>query len=326
MRRRDFVTLAGSAAAWPLAARAQQSPNPVIGFMTLLSREESADRIRAFQQGLSETGYVDGKNVTIEFRSVKEEYGQFPTIAADLVWRSVDVIVANTNGAALAAKSATSSIPIVFYIASDPVKLGLVDSLNKPGDNLTGVFIVTAQEAEQKRLELLHQTVPSANKMAALIKSGSPNLETLIRDIAAGAKTLGVEMQILGAQSEPDLDDAFAKLKTSQVGALLISADLAFFSWSKRLAELTTRNAMPAINQWREFVSAGGLMSYGSNFTDTFRQIGIYTGRILHGEKPGDLPIQQSTKVDLVVNLKTAKALGVTFPLTLLGRADEVIE
>jgi putative ABC transport system substrate-binding protein len=327
MRRREFIAVLGSTPAWPLAARAQQSAMPVIGFLSFLSsRDESADRIRAFGQGLSETGYVEGKNVTIDFRWANDQYGQLPALAADLVQHRVDVIVANTNAAALAAKAATKQIPVVFYIGSDPVKLGLVDNLNRPDGNLTGVFIVTGQEVELKRLEFLHQSVPSTKKLAILVNPTSPNSANLIRDAMAGAQMFGLEMAVLNAANERELDAAFVSLQTVQAGALLISSDLSFFRWTKALAALSLRDTVPAINQWREFASAGGLMSYGSSFTDSFRQVGNYVGRILRGEKPSDLPVQQSTKVDLVLNLKTAKTFGITFPLPLEGRADEVIE
>jgi putative tryptophan/tyrosine transport system substrate-binding protein len=325
MRRREFIPLLVTAAAWPLAARAQQSAAQ-IGFLSFLPRDKIEDRLKAFGEGLGEAGYADGKNVTIEFRSADGDYSRFPAMAADLVKNKVDVIVANTNAAALAAKAATANIPIVFYIGSDPVQLGIVDSLNRSGNNLTGVFIVTAQEVEQKRLEILHEAVPSARKLGILINPTSPNSANLVKDAERGARALGLETQAFYAVSMGDLETVFASYRTSQCGALLMAADLSFFNWSKQLAALTTRDAVPAINQWREFALAGGLMSYGSNFTDSFRQIGVYTGRILRGEKPTNLPVQQTTKVDLVVNLKAAKALGVNFPLSLLGRADEVIE
>jgi putative ABC transport system substrate-binding protein len=327
MSRRDFIKLLGSASiVSPLVARAQPTAMPVIGFLSFLSRDEIADRLRAFGRGLSETGFVEGQNVTIDVQSANDDYEQLPALAAQLVQRGVNVIVANTNAAALAAKAATTDIPIVFYIGSDPVQLGLVKSLNRPGSNLTGVFIVTAQEAEQKRLELIHQTLPSAKKVALLINPESPNSNNLAKDVSAAASTLDLEMTILKVENERDLDEAFARYKALQAEALMISSDLSFFRWSKRLAALTIRDAVPAINQWRDFVLAGGLMSYGSSFADSFHQIGIYAGRILRGEKPADLPVQQTTKLDLVVNLRTAKALGISFPLTLLGRADEVIE
>jgi putative tryptophan/tyrosine transport system substrate-binding protein len=327
MRRREFISLLGGAAvSRPLAVRAQQTTTPVIGFLSFLSRDKIADRMAAFAEGLSEAGYADGKNVAIDFRSAEGHYENFPQLAADLVKGRIDVIVANTNAAALAAKAATANIPIVFYIGSDPVQIGLVASLNRSGNNLTGVFIVTAQEVEQKRLELLHEAIPSARKLGILINPASPNSANIVKDAEAGARALGLETQVFNATTLGDLETVFGSYRASQAGALLIASDLSFFSWSKQLAALTTRDAVPAINQWREFALAGGLMSYGSSFTDSFRQIGTYTGRILHGEKPANLPVQQTTKVDLVVNLKSAKAFGVTFPLSLLGRADEVIE
>ncbi len=326
MRRRNFLAfVGGAAAAWPVATVAQKAL-PIIGFLSLLSRDESAERIQAFNRGLSETGYVDGRNFSIEFRFADGDYRQIALMAADLVQRRVKVIVANTNAAALAAKAATTDIPVVFYIGSDPVQLGLVSSLNKPEGNLTGVFIVTAETVERKRVELLHQAIPTASKLAVLINPGQPASARLIEDTTAAARAFGLTVRIINVRSRGDLDGAFTTYKDSQAEGLLISPDLSFFGWSKELATLTLQHGAPAIGQWREFVSAGGLMSFGSSFTDSFRQIGLYTGRILHGERPSDLPVQQTTKVDLVVNLKTAKVLGVNLPLALLGRADEVIE
>ena len=326
MRRREFITLGGAAAAWPLAARAQHESMPIVGFLSFLSRAKSTDRLHAFERGLGDEGYVDEKNVAIDFQSANGRYEQIAGIITDFVRGRVDVIVVNTNAAALAAKAATTDIPIVFYIGSDPVQLGLVESLNRPGGNLTGVFIVTATEVEQKRLELLHQAVPGAKKVAILVNPASPTSAGLLKDHLAAAKALDLEISFLYAKSEADLDAAFAEYKSSQARALLISPDLSFFGLSKKIAALAAHDSVPAISQWREFVLAGGLMSYGSSFTDSFRQIGVYTGRLLRGEKPISLPIQQTTKVDLVVNLKAAKALGIDLPMTLLGRADEVIE
>jgi ABC-type uncharacterized transport system substrate-binding protein len=327
MRRRKFITLLGGATAtWPIAALAQQPAMPVVGFLSFLSRDELADRMRAFGEGLGERGFIEGKNVGIEFRSAEGHYERFPALATDLVERQVDVIVANTNGAALAAKAATVKIPTVFYIGIDPVQIGLVEGLNRSGNNLTGVFIVTAQEVERKRLEFLHQVVPSVRKLGVLINPTNPNTVNIIENDTEGAQSLGLETQFFNASNVNDLDAAFSGYRASQAGALMIATDLTFFNWSKQLAELTFQNAVPAISQWREFALAGGLMSYGSSFTDSFRQIGNYTGRILQGEKPTDLPVQQTTKLDFVVNLKTAKAFGITFPLSLSGLATEVIE
>ncbi len=325
MKRREFIALIGGVAAWPVTTGAQPSL-PVIGFLSLLSRDESAERIQAFNRGLSESGYTDGTNVRIDFQFANGDYKKIQPLVAGLIQRRVSVIVANTNAAALAAKAATREIPIVFYIGSDPVRLGLVNSLNTPESNLTGVFIVTADIVERKRVELLHQAIPMASKLAVLINPGQPASAHVIEDTTVAAHSLGLEAQIIHATNQNDLEGVFDQYNEAQAQALLISPDLSFFSWSKELAALSLRHGVPAIGQWREFVSAGGLMSYGSSFTDSFRQVGIYTGRILHGERPSDLPVQQTTKVDLVVNLKTAKALGVSFPLSLLGRADEVIE
>ncbi len=326
MKRREFIALLSSvAAAWPVTTGAQPSL-PVIGFLSLLSRDESAERIQAFGRGLGETGYTDGRNVRIDFQFADGDYKTIQRMVADLVQRRVNVIVANTNAAALAAKATTGDIPIVFYIGTDPVRVGLVSSLNRPEGNLTGVFIVTAETVDRKRVELLHQVIPTARKLAVLINPGQPASAHVIEDTNAAAQAFGLEARIINATSQNDLEGVFRQYKQSQAQALLISPDLSFFSWSKELAALSLRHGVPAIGQWREFVSAGGLMSYGSSFTDSFRQIGTYTGRILRGERPSDLPVQQTTKVDLVVNLKTAKALGIDFPLSLLGRADELIE
>jgi putative ABC transport system substrate-binding protein len=327
MRRRDFITvLGGAAVGWPLAARAQQPAMPVIGYLSSASPDQDAGRLRGFRQGLSEAGYVEGRNVTIEYRWAEEQFDRLPALAADLVRRQVAVIAqAGHVLGVLAAKAATKTIPIVFMTGVDPVAFGLVTSLNRPGGNLTGVTTLSI-ELEPKRLELLHGLVPAATTIGALFNQTHPNAEARSRDLQAAARTLGLGLHILNASSENDFDSVFAKLAELQAGGLVIATDGLFISRSEPLAALTVRHAVPAIFQFRTFAAAGGLMSYGGSLVDMYSRSGIYTGRILKGEKPADLPVQQSTKAELIINMKAAKALGLTVPLPLLGRADEVIE
>jgi putative ABC transport system substrate-binding protein len=324
MRRRDFLATLGSAAAWPLAARAQQPALPVIGFVGE-APELFADRLRALRQGLSETGYIEGRNVLIEYRWAEGQYDRYPVLAAELVRRQVNVIV--TSGvAAMAAKGVTSTIPIVFTTGGDPVAYGLVASLNRPGGNVTGVTSLTA-EVGPKRLELMHELIPAATVVDLLVNPAGAPSETSIRDLEAAARALGLQVHVLRASSERDLETVFAMLDQSPARPLIIDADGFFITHIERIATLATRHAVPAIYAYREFAAAGGLMSYGGlSSTDMHRQVGVYCGRILKGEKPADLPVQQATKVQLIINLKTAKSLGLTVPITLLGRADEVIE
>jgi putative ABC transport system substrate-binding protein len=328
MRRREFITLLGGAAvAWPLAARAQQAAMPVVGFLGGESPGPFASRLRAFHQGLSETGYAEGRNVAIEYRWAEGQYDRFPSLAADLVRRQVTVIATPSNtAAALVAKAATATIPIVFQGATDPVALGLVASLNRPGGNVTGVVSLN-QELGPKLLEVLHELVPTATTLALLDNPTGLNAETRSRNMQAAARTLGLpQLHVLNTSTEHDFDRAFAALVQLRAGGLVIASTSLFSNHSEQLAALAMRHAVPAISPYRDFAAAGGLMSYGGTTLDQHRLLGNYTGRILKGEKPADLPVQQVTKVELVINMKTAKALGLTFPLTLLGRADEVIE
>ena len=327
MKRREFITLVGGAAAvtWPLAVWAQQSKMPVIGFLNRGSADPSGVRLRALRQGLSEAGFVEGRNVVIEYRWADGQVDQLPALAADLVRRQVAVIVTGADAAAWAAKAATATIPIVFLAGSDPVKQGLVASLHRPGGNLTGVTNLNI-ELGPKRLQMLHELVPAKSRIAALINPTNPNVETITGDLQSAARDFGLELQILPASNDGQIDAAFEIMAKSGAAALAVGADSYYMVKSEKLGALTVRHALPAIFQTREFAAAGGLASYGTSLGELYRQVGVYTGRILKGEKPADLPVQQATKIELFINLKTAKALGITVPLPLLGRADEVIE
>jgi putative ABC transport system substrate-binding protein len=323
MRRRAFITLLGGAAAWPLAARGQQSIMPVIGFLHSGSPESFVNPVAAFRNGLGETGYADGHNVAIEFRWTAGQDARLPELAADLVRRRVSVIVTPTTPAAIAAKAATTSVPIVFAMGGDPVALGLVASLARPGRNITGISFQTAELAA-KRLGLLHDLMSGSPRVAALVNPNSVLTEAFINDLQGGAAILGLQVDLHYAATNRDIDAAFAKLMLPS--ALLISPDALFTSRRAQITTLAARHVIPAIYPLREFADIGGLMSYGPDFANVYRQAGIYTGRILKGEKPSDLPIQQPTKFELVINLNTARAIGIEVPPTLLARADEVIE
>ncbi len=327
LKRREFIWLLGGAtAAWPLAARAQQPAMPVIGFLNPASPETYAPQLAAFRQGLSEAGYVEGQNVAIEYRWANGDYGQLRGLAADLVRREVSVIAA-TGGdvSALVVKAATATIPIVFNTSSDPVKVGLVTSLNRPNGNLTGVSILTV-ELVPKRLELLCEVVPNTGVIGFLVNPARPSAESEKRDIQMAARSLGREIVVLNASTEHDFDAAFATLVQKHADALLVGPDNFFNSRRDQIVALAARHGVPAIYARREFVVAGGLMSYDASLVEAYREVGVYTGKILKGAKPGDLPIQQQAKVEFRINLKTAKTLGLTIPIPLLGRADEVIE
>jgi putative ABC transport system substrate-binding protein len=325
MRRRDFITLLGGAtAAWPRAARGQQPAMPVIGFM-IAGMQARSQQIAAFYAGLKESGYVQDQNVAVEFRSAEGHFDRFAALAADLLRQGVTLLVAVSNDAALAAKRATATTPIIFGMGGDPVALGLVASLNRPGGNITGIYFFT-QGLEGKRLGLLHELVPPATTIAVLVNPNYSPAENQLRDVQEAAARLGVQVLVLHANTETDFDAAFTDLVRQQAGALLVCASPFFFSRRQQLVVLAARHAVPAIYEWREFAAVGGLMSYGTNLNDAYRQIGVYAGQILKGAKPADLPVVQSTKFEFVINLSTAKALGIEVPPTLSARADEVIE
>jgi putative ABC transport system substrate-binding protein len=327
IRRRELiVALAGAATAWPLAARAQQAAMPLIGFLGSELPDLYVNRLRAFRQGLNEGSFVEGRNVAIEYSWAEGRYDRLPELADNLVRRRVSVMVATTTPAVLAAKAATRTIPIAFLTGTDPVAMGLVTSLSRPGGNMTGVANLTV-ETGAKQLEFLHELVPSATVIALLVNPTDPIIvETLSKDLQTAARAIQREILVVTASTEREIDTAFTTLVQQKVGALVVGNDPFFNARPDQLVALAARHAVPAIYPYREFAAAGGLMSYGSNLADPYRLVGVYTGRILKGEKPADLPVQQSTKVELILNLKTAKALGITFPISLLGRADEVVE
>jgi putative tryptophan/tyrosine transport system substrate-binding protein len=327
VKRREFITLlGGAAAAWPLAARAQQPPMPVVGFLSGASSWEFAHVADAFRQSLADTGFVEGRNVLIEYRWAEGRYDRAPALVGDLIHRGVAVIVA-TGGVSsvLAAKAATTTIPIVFANGADPVKFGVVERLNRPGGNITGATFFN-NALGPKRLQVLRDVAPKATVIALLVNPTNPNTEFDVHEIDTAARSLGIRILRVNAGSEREFDRAFATMAEQGVGALVVNADPFFYARRDQLIELATRLAVAAIYEQREFATAGGLMSYGASIAEAYRKAGIYVGRILRGEAPGDLPIQQATRFELVINLKTAKALGLEVPPTLLALADEVIE
>jgi putative tryptophan/tyrosine transport system substrate-binding protein len=328
MKRREFIALLGGmAAATPFLARAQQSAMPVIGFLSNASPQSYEVRLLAFRQGLKETGFVEGQNVAIEYRWADGDNARLPSMATDLVDRKVAVVVsAGGTPSALAARAATATIPIIFALAANPITIGLVPRLNQPGGNITGVANQNV-EIGPKRLEVLRELIPKATTIGILINPTSRSAADLfLHDLEPAARAMGMGLHILQASNDTDLEAAFASLPQLRVDALLVSPDVFFNTRSEQLAAFSLQHKVPSIYQYRRFAAAGGLVSYGSDETESYRLIGIYAGRILKGDKPGDLPVQQATKVELIVNLKTAKALGITVPLSLLGRADEIIE
>ncbi|HEY7194905.1 MAG TPA: ABC transporter substrate-binding protein [Gemmatimonadales bacterium] len=326
VQRREFLTLLGGvAAAWPVAARAQQPVMPVIGFLSGVSPGPFAQRLAAFRQGLNETGMIEGRNVAIEYRWAEGQYDRLPALATDLVGRRVGVIVAYTTRAAFAAKAATTTIPIVFLIGDDPIKLGLVASLARPGENITGVSWFGV-DLEPKQLSLLHELVPNAAVIALLVDLNAPNAASRVSSVQAAARALGLQLVVLNVRTASDIDVAFPNLVRDRAGALLVGLGAFLVSRRDQIIALAARHAIPAMYGFREYAVGGGLISYGNDVPDAFRRAGVHTGRILEGDKPADLPIEQATKFELAINLKTAKALGLDVPLSVHQRADEVIE
>jgi putative ABC transport system substrate-binding protein len=327
MRRREFITLVGgSAATWPLVARAQQSAMPVIGFLGLTSPEAFAPLTAAFQHGLRETGFAEGQNVAIVYRWAHGQFDQLPALASDLVRQRLSVLAAmGTPASALAAKAATKVIPIVFVTGGDPVGVGLVDSLNRPRGNATGVYMLTVA-LEPKRLEVINELVPNAAILGVVVDPNSPDTAVEIKELLAAASTLGKQIKTFNVSHEGEISAAFAAMAKQRVAAAMVTSSPIYLPQRQKFTDAAARYAMPTVYFVRDFVEAGGLMSYGTSFADAYRLVGIYAGRILKGDKPGDLPVQQSVKVELVINLKAAKTLGISVPLPLLGRADEAIE
>ena len=325
MKRRDFITLLGGAATWPLAARAQQQAMPVVGYLDASSPGVSAPRVALFRRSLAEAGYVEGRNVAIEYRWAEGQYDRLPEMAEELVRRQVAVIVAGPIPAAVAAKAATATIPIVFFVAGDPVKLGLVASLARPGGNATGMNNFVA-ELGAKLLGLLRELLPTAARIGLMVNPTNPNVEGVTKDVTAAALATGVQIEVVRASDSREIEVAFATLVRNRADALVVGADSFLTSRRLQLATLATRHAIPAVYVGREFAEAGGLITYGTSVPEVYRQLGDYTGRILKGAKPAELPVVQSTKFEFVINLPTARALGLEIPPTLLARADEVIE
>jgi len=325
IRRREVITLLGGAVAWPIAARAQQAAMPVVGFLNGASPDRYRPMVAAFRQGLEQSGYVEGQNVSVEYRWAEGHYDRLPALAADLVHRQVAVIVTGGTPPAVAAKAATSTIPIVINVGIDPVQAGLIASLNRPGGNVTGIAILTAVLAI-KRVEMLHELLRTSTTFAILVNPTSPLTEPELKGVRDAARSLGLELHVLNATTVSEIDLAFARLIELRAGGLVVSVDPFLTSQRQRIIAAAASHSVPAIYGVREFATAGGLMTYGSDLADAYRQSGIYAANLLKGARPADLPVQQVVKVELVVNLKTAKTLGLTFPITLLGRADEVIE
>ncbi len=325
MQRRQFIKLLSGVAAWPFAVRAQQPAMPVVGYLSSGSRAGDAFRMAGFRQGLNETGYIDGRNVKIEYRWAENQLDRLAELATDLIRHPVGVIALGSTAAVRVAKAATTTIPIVFVMGGDPVKLGVVTSLNRPGGNLTGVSYLSLNLLA-KRFEVLHETIPDAASIGYLLNPTNANVDANSRDVQAVAESLGQKLIMVEASTESELEAAFAAFVQAQVGALFVDDDPFFNSRPAQLVALAARYVIPAIYPLREYAAAGGLMSYGTSLADSYRQAGVYVGRILKGEKPADLPVAQATKIELIINLRTAKALGIKLPLSLLARADEVIE